>query len=55
MLEEMDEEFGVGELVEETIKEERNKVGMHHCVHVHVHVHAYTHVCVCFSYIFKST
>lgn len=53
MLEEMDEEFGVGELVEETIKEERNKVGMHHCVHVHVH--AYTHVCVCFSYVFKST
>lgn len=26
MLEEMDEEFGVGELIKESIKEERNKV-----------------------------
>lgn len=26
MLEEMDEEFGVGELIKESIKEEKNKV-----------------------------
>ena len=31
MLAEMDEEFGVGELVRESIKEERNKVSL--CVY----------------------
>ena len=63
MLAEMDEEFGVGELVKESIKEEKNKVSPQlMCLHVHIsiclcymltrisHVHVYEyslHVNVC--------
>ena len=44
MLAEMDEEFGVGELVRESIKEEKNRVSLLCC---YVSACAYDILCLC--------